>query len=263
MKNRRPLLKGLLAALTLVAASLAALPAAAQDAVTVFAAASLKNVLDEAGAAYTARTGVPVRFSYAASSALARQIEQGAPADVFISADADWMDYVQQRSLIAPASRRDLVTNHLALIAPAGSRATLRLARGAPLAAALGTNGRLAIAGPEVPAGRYGRAALTSLGLMDQVASRLAPAENVRAALAFVARGETPLGIVYDTDARVEPKVRIVALFPDASHPRIVYPAGLVAGSRSASAGAFLAWLEGPQGGAIFRKYAFTPLRAR
>jgi molybdate transport system substrate-binding protein len=233
---------------------------AARPPVTVFAAASLKNALDEAGVAFTASGGPPVRFSYAASSAIARQIEQGAPADVFVSADSDWMDYLQKRELIVAASRRDLLTNHLALIAPAASPVRLKIARGMPIAAALG-GGRLAIAGPEVPAGRYGRASLTSLGVFDAVKDKLAPAENVRAALAFVAQGATPLGVVYDTDARVESKVRIVGLFPDASHPPIVYPAALVAASHNPQAAAFLRFLESPQARATFRKYGFTVLR--
>ncbi len=233
---------------------------------TVFAAASLKNVLDEAVAAYaaTASPGVPrpaPRLAYAASSALARQIEQGAPADLFISADADWMDYLQTRRLIRQASRRDLLSNHLALVAPADSTIRLTIAPHMPLARALG-DGRLAIAGPDVPAGRYGRAALlTALGVMDSVADKLAPAENVRAALAFVATGAAPLGVVYDTDARVEPRVRIVGLFPDVTHPAIVYPAALLAASVGPQGAAFLAFLEGPRAAAIFRKYGFIVLK--
>jgi molybdate transport system substrate-binding protein len=226
---------------------------------TVFAASSLKNALDEVGAAFTVASGAPVRFSYAASSAIARQIAEGAPADLFISADADWMDWLQKRRLIAAASRRDLLSNHLALIAPADSRTRLRIGQGMPLAKALGS-GRLAIAGADVPAGRYARASLTALGAWAGVEDRLAPAENVRAALAFVARGATPLGIVYDTDAKVEPAVRIVGLFPDPSHPPIVYPAALVAASTNPRGAAFLRFLQGRRAGAIFRKYGFITL---
>jgi molybdate transport system substrate-binding protein len=241
----------------------AAAPAAAQPAqVTVFAAASLKDALDAVDAAYTARTQVSVRAAYAASSALARQIEEGAPADVFISADADWMDYLAQRALIVVASRRDLLTNHLALIAPAGSSVRLSIGRGMPLARSLG-DGRLAVAGPDVPAGRYAQASLTALGVWDSVKDRLAPAQNVRAALAFVAQGEAPLGIVYDTDAMSEPKVRIVGLFPDASHPPIVYPAAQLAAAHAAQAPGYLAFLEGPQAGAIFRRFGFIVLGRR
>jgi molybdate transport system substrate-binding protein len=253
----RRFLIALLAALTLArpAASLAQ-PAA----VTVFAAASLKNALDDVDAAYRARSGKPVNASYAASSALARQIEQGGPADVFVSADADWMDYLAQRHLIVAASRRDLLTNHLALIAPAGSTVALRIGPGMTLAAALG-DGRLAVAGPDVPAGRYAKASLTALGVWDSVAGKLAPADNVRGALRFVATGEAPLGIVYDTDAKVEPGVRIVGLFPDASHPPIVYPAALVARTgASPDAAGYFAFLQGPEAAAVFRKYGFIVL---
>lgn len=249
--------------LTALAALCLAAPLASQaqpTPVTVFAAASLKNALDEVGAAFTAKTGEPVRFSYAASSALARQIEQGAPADVFISADSDWMDYAAQRGLIVPESRRSLLTNHLALIAPADSKVRVRIGKGMALAAALG-DGRLAVAGPDVPAGKYARASLTALGAWDSVAGKLAPADNVRAALLFVARGETPLGIVYDTDATVEPKVRIVGLFPDASHPPIVYPGALTAKNIDPGDGAaFLGYLQGPEAAAVFRKYGFIVL---
>ncbi|MBA3810930.1 MAG: molybdate ABC transporter substrate-binding protein [Caulobacteraceae bacterium] len=250
-----------LAGLTILTlAAPAAAVAEAKAPVTVFAAASLKNVLDEVGKAYTARTQTPVRFSYAASSALARQIEQGAPADLFLSADSQWMDYLAQRRLIVAASRRDLLSNHLALIAPADSKTALRIGKGMALATALGT-GRLAMAGPEVPAGKYGQAALTSLGVWDSVKDKLARADNVRGALAFVARGETPLGIVYDTDARIEPAVRIVGLFPDMSHPPIVYPAALIAASTHTGARAFLDYLRSPPAAAVFRRYGFIVLR--
>jgi len=227
--------------------------------ITVFAAASLKNVLDEEGAAYAAKTGQTVRFSYAASSALARQIEQGAPADLFISADTDWMDYVAQRRLIVTETRRDLISNHLALIAPADSKLRIRIGKGMPLAKILG-DGRLAVAGPDVPAGKYAKASLTTLGVWDAVQPKLAQADNVRGALLFVARGETPLGIVYDTDAKVEPKVRIVGLFPDDSHPPIIYPGAVTANAANPEAASFLGYLQGPEGAAVFRKYGFIVL---
>lgn len=256
-RTGRRLVLGALAALAL------AVPVAAMSQsrppLTVFAAASLKDALDAAGKLYTARTGKLVRFSYAASSAIARQIEQGAPADVFVSADSDWMDYVAKRGLILAGTRRNLLSNHLALIAPADSKLALRMEKGVPLAAALGA-GRLAVAGPEVPAGRYAEASLTALGVWDGVKGHLARAENVRAALAFVARGETPLGIVYDTDAKVEPRVRIVGLFPDSSHPRIVYPAAVVAASKNPDARAFLDSLQNPAEAAMFRRYGFIVL---
>jgi molybdate transport system substrate-binding protein len=235
--------------------------AAHAETVTVFAAASLKNALDEVGAAY-ARTGGEARFSYAASSAIARQIEQGAPADVYVSADSDWMNYLAERKLIVAASRRDLLTNRLALIAPADSKATIRIGRGMPLAKALGP-GRLAVAGPDVPAGKYATASLSALGVWDSVSGKLAQAENVRTALQYVARGETPFGVVYDTDAKVEPKVRIVGLFPDGTHPKIVYPAAVVAASKNPDAARFLAYMSSPPAAAIFRKYGFTVLPHR
>jgi molybdate transport system substrate-binding protein len=256
MLSRRVLLAALA---TLALAAPAAVLARARAPITVFAAASLKNALDDAGKAFTAATGQPVAFSYGASSAIARQIESGAPVDVFISADADWMDYVQKRGLIAPASRRNLLTDHLALIAPAISKVQLRVAKGMPLARALG-DGRLAVAGPDVPAGRYAKASLIALGVWDSVSAKLAPAENVRAALEFVAQGQTPLGIVYDTDARIEPRVRIVSLFPDASHPPIVYPIALVAASKNDQARDLLAFLRGPRAAAVFRRYGFIVL---
>ena len=169
-------------------------PARAQAPVTVFAAASLQNVLEDAGRIYTAKTGKPVRFSFAASSAVARQIEQGAPADLFISADEAWMTYAAERRLIVTPSQVDLVSNRLVLIAPAPSKTNLTVVRDMPIVAALGKGGRLAMAGPQVPAGKYGQAALTALGVWSDVASRLAQGDNVRTALAFVARGEAPLG---------------------------------------------------------------------
>ena len=228
--------------------------------VTVFAAASLKNALDDVGAAYMAKSGDKVRFSYAASSALARQIEQGAPADIFISADSDWMDYVAKKGLIAASSRRDLLSNHLALIAPVDSKISIRIAPGMKLAGALG-DGRLAVAGPDVPAGKYAKASLTALGVWDSVSAKLATADNVRGALLFVSRAESPLGIVYDTDAKVEPKVRIVGLFPDSSHPKIVYPEALLAHGANPHGAAVLAFLGGPEAGAIFARYGFIVLK--
>lgn len=249
-----------LAVLGLVLALFPARAAAqARAPVTVFAAASLRNALDAVGEDFTAQTGTPARFSYAASSALARQVEAGAPADVVILADADWMDYLGQRHLIVAASRRDVLSNHLALIAPATSAVTLRIGAGMPLAQALG-GGRLSVAGPEVPAGRYAKAALTALGVWAGVREHLVEADNVRGALAFVARGEAPLGVVYDTDAKAEPRVRIVGLFPDAGHPPIVYPAALAAGPVNPAAATFLGFLQGPRASAIFRAQGFIVL---
>lgn len=227
--------------------------------VTVYAAASLANALREVGAAFTAQGGPEVRFSFASSSSLARQIESGAPVDGFVSADTEWMDYLASRSLIDPATRRDLLGNRLVLIAPADSRVQLTIARDFPIAAALG-DGRLATGDPEsVPVGRYARAALTYLNVWTQVEKRLVRADNTRSALHFVALGEAPLGVVYETDARVEPRVRIVGVFPPGSHPAIVYPAALAPGAPPA-ARAFLAYLSSPSARAVFARHGFTPL---
>jgi molybdate transport system substrate-binding protein len=244
----------------LLAAAMAAAPfaahAAAPEPVTVFAAASLKESLDEAAAAYGQASGTPVRVSYAASSALARQIEQGAPAQVFVSADLEWMDYLQQRGLVDTASRRELLGNHLVLVAPQGGVAKVNLARAGSLATALG-KGRLAVGQvATVPAGKYARAALESLGHWDAVKTRLAESESVRAALMLVARGEVPLGIVYASDAKAEPRVRVVATFPDASHPPIVYPVAALRGSPDAARD-FVRWLSSPPARDIFVRRGF------
>lgn len=234
--------------------ALAAGPAFAQGGLRIFAAASLQTALAKIAAGYRG-PGAPLNVSFGASSAMARQIAQGAPADLFISADIEWMDWLAQRRLIAAGTRRNLLSNRLVLIAPKGSTTALKVGPGMPLAAALG-GGRLAIADPvSVPAGKYGKAALQKLGVWDSVAGRLAPAENVRAALAYVARGETPLGIVYATDAHAEPKVRVVGTFPPSTHPRILYPAAL---TRVTPAGrAVLDYLSGPKAMAVFAAEGF------
>ncbi len=242
-----------------LAATTAASASAAPEPMTVFAASSLKESLDAVAVAWTAQSGQKVVVSYAASSALAKQIEQAAPADVFISADTEWMEYLAERKAVDAASRFDLVRNQLVLVAPAAGGPAHVALRGAALAQALGADGRLAVAETQnVPAGRYARQSLTALGLWDGVAAHLAPAENVRAALAFVARGESPLGIVYETDARAEPRVRVVARFPDNSHAPIVYPAARVAASPRARAGGFLAYLHSVGARAIFLRAGFS-----
>ena len=254
-----PLLRSF-SALLLIAVSLAPTAARAQDdaGLTVFAAASLKEALDEAAAAYRKQTGVPVRVSYAASSALARQIEQGAPADVFFSADLEWMDYLQQRNRLDVATRRSLLGNRLVLIAPRASTAQVDLRRPATLLAALG-DGRLAVGQTRtVPAGKYAKASLESLSLWNGVRPRLAESESVRAALMLVARGETPFGIVYASDAKSEPDVRVVATFPEDSHPPIVYPVAALRGARAAQAARFVQWLASPAADALFTKRGFT-----
>jgi molybdate transport system substrate-binding protein len=251
-------IRAVFAAAVVTALAAAAAAKAQTPSLVVFAAASLKNGLDAIAADFQAKTGTRVLVSYGASSALARQIEQGAPADLFISADLDWMDYLQEKSLIRRDMRRSLLGNRIVLVAPAAAGG-LDLKPGT-LSAAL-ADGRLATANvASVPAGKYGKAALEHLGLWGEVAGRLAEAENVRAALTFVARGEAPLGIVYETDARAEARVRIVARFPETSHPPIVYPAAVTSASRSTEAENFLQALRSPASAAIFAGEGFSVL---
>ncbi|HZK92447.1 MAG TPA: molybdate ABC transporter substrate-binding protein [Stellaceae bacterium] len=233
------------------------------DDVVVFAAASLKNALDAIDADWRNASGKHATISYAASSALAKQIEADAPADVFISADLDWMDYLDKKHLIAPGSRHNLLGNSLVLIAPADAKAAnVDIAQGFPLAKLL-NGGKLAMADSNaVPAGKYGKAALTKLGVWGSVSGQVAAAENVRACLLLVARGEAPYGIVYKTDAAIEPKVQIVGAFPADSHPAIIYPTGLVASSKNPDAPAFAAYLSGPDATREFNRYGFTVLGA-
>ena len=235
--------------------------AADQDksSITVFAAASLTNVLQELGDGFTKDASIPVRFSFAASSALARQIENGSRADMFFSADLEWMDYLESRKLIQPATRRDVVGNQLVLIAPADSKIVLKIQPHFALAATLG-KGRLATGDPDsVPVGRYAHEALANLGVWDEVSARLVRADSVRSALAFVDRGEAALGIVYTTDALIDKKVRVVDTFPAATHTPIVYPVALTIGAKP-DAAKFLAYIRGPEGSAAFQHYGFTPL---
>jgi molybdate transport system substrate-binding protein len=236
--------------------------AAAEDnpSIIVFAAASLTNALQELGDGFTKETAIPVKFSFAASSTLARQIENGAPAEVFFSADLEWMDYLQTRNLIQADTRHDLLGNRLVLIAPADSKLKLKIEPHFPLLEALG-KGRLATGDPDsVPVGRYAREALTNLGLWNQVADRVVRADSVRSALAFVDRAEAPLGIVYETDALIDKRVRVVDVFPADSHKPIVYPIAL---TNTAKTGAvrFVAYIRGPAGVAAFKTYGFKPLR--
>jgi molybdate transport system substrate-binding protein len=231
----------------------------ARPAILIFAAASLTDALEKLGADFGKSTGIGVKFVFAASSVLARQIEAGASADVFFSADRDWMDYLQTRKLIQAESRRDLLGNRLVLVAPAASTLSLKIAPHFELAAALG-NGRLATGDPDsVPVGRYARAALITLGVWSSVADRIVRAENVRAALAFVERSEVPLGIVYRTDALIDKGVRIVDTFPTESHPPISYPIALTVGAKSVAA-QFADYLGKPAVGAVFVRYGFVPL---
>ena len=227
--------------------------------VTVFAAASLTDALAQIEAGFEAETGHEVTLSLAGSSALARQIQQGAPADIFISASADWMDALQADGLIDPASRVDLVTNAIVLVAH-GAADPVQIGPDLDLPALLG-DGRLAMALVDaVPAGVYGKAALTSLGLWDGVQAQVAQSDNVRAALALVALGEAPLGIVYATDAVAEDRVTVIGTFPADSHPPIAYPAARVAGRGGDAAADFLTWLQGPQARAAFAAQGFVPV---
>lgn len=234
---------------------------AAAAPIGVLAASSLKESLDEAAAAWTQTGHSPVRIAYAASSALARQVEAGVPGDVFISADRDWMDALQSAGKLAPRSRRDLLANSLVLVAPADSIVRSVSLRPADLLSALGARGKLAMAlTASVPAGRYARASLESYGAWAQLKSHVVETENVRAALVLVARGEAALGIVYATDALADQRVRVVARFAASSHPPIVYPVARLASSRHPQAAAFVAWLHGSQARATFRRRGFAPL---
>jgi molybdate transport system substrate-binding protein len=240
----------------LVVATIAWTASAAE--LRVFAAASLQESLDEQVRQYEATTGSRVVVSYGASNALARQIEAGAPADLFLSADLEWMDYLDLHHRLAPGTRAALLRNTLVLVAPKSSTVKLALAPGLALAAALG-DGKLAMANPEsVPAGKYGKAALESLGVWSSIERQVARTQNVRAALALVARGEAPLGIVYRTDALAEPGVRIVGTFPAGSHPPVVYPAAVIAeGPASAAATALLDALRSPSARPVWEKHGF------
>jgi molybdate transport system substrate-binding protein len=225
----------------------------------VLAAASLTNVLGEMSPHWEKRSGVRIRLSFAASSVLARQIEAGGRADIFVSADQEWMDYLQTRDLLDESSRRDLVGNRLVLIASADTNVDLTIARGFPLFQAL-QGGRLSTGDPDtVPVGRYARSALVSLGVWDEVANRLVRADNARSALMFVARGEAPLGIVYATDALMDRKVRVVDTFPPGSHEPITYPAAATRGAR-AEATAYLAYLAGDEAAPVWKRHGFLPL---
>jgi molybdate transport system substrate-binding protein len=241
----------------LALAALTGLPSAKADNLTVFAAASLKNALDDVATEWK-KDGGQLAASYASSSVLAKQIEQGAPADVFISADTQWMDYVGKKSLVE--TPHDLLGNRLVLISGKNSTMSVDIKPGLNLGELLG-NGRLAVGDPSnVPAGIYAKEALTKLKIWDGVESKLAPAADVRAALVLVSRGEAPLGIVYETDAKVDPSVRIVAVFPEDSHKPIHYPVAVVKASHNPDAAKFVAFLSKPAAQAIFTKYGFEVL---
>lgn len=242
----------------IIVAAFAPLGAAYAKPPLVLAAASLQESLTAAADAWAARKHEKPVISFAASSALARQIDAGAPADIFISADEPWMDDVEKHGLLKLGTRVSFLANRLVLVAPAASTARLAIRKNMPLAQALG-DGRLAMADPDsVPAGKYGKAALTALGVWPAVETKVARAENVRAALALVERGEAPFGIVYETDAKASKGVRVVGVFPPDSHPKITYPIGVLTTASSADAEGFRRFLISGTGRAIFLRYGFT-----
>jgi molybdate transport system substrate-binding protein len=226
----------------------------------VFAAASLKNALDNIHGQWQKESGKSAKISYAASSALAKQIESGAPAQLFISADIPWMDYIEKKDLIKKETRSDLLGNRIVLIAPKDKAKAVDIKPGFDLAKVIG-DGRLAVANVEsVPAGRYGKASLEKLGVWDKVKDKLAQAENVRAALLLVSRGEAPAGIVYQTDAASDKGVTIIGTFPQDTHPPIIYPIALTK-SAGADAAAFLAYIKSPKATPLFEAQGFTVLK--
>jgi molybdate transport system substrate-binding protein len=237
-----------------------ALPAAAADKITVFAAASLTDALNAIDGAYTAKTGVVVVASFASSSTLARQIAAGAPAQVFLSADTKWMDYLEQKNLLVPGTRSDVLGNALALVAPSDSPVgALAIDRTLDWQRLLGSDGRIAVGDPDhVPAGIYAKEALTDLGVWPALQSRLARAEDVRGALALVERGDAPLGIVYVTDARISQKVRIVGVFPASSHSPIIYPFAIVQGAATPAVQAYFRFLKGSDARTVFQRFGFA-----
>lgn len=232
---------------------------AGETEVVVFAAASTTNAITEIGQIYEAQGLGRITPSFASSSTLAKQIAGGAPADVFLSANKKWMDFLEQKGAIEKASRFDLLGNRIVLIVPMESPLqTVEIKKGLNLSALLGSDGRLSMGDPDhVPAGMYGRGALENLGLWGQVKNRLAPTKDVRAALVLVERAEAPLGQVYATDAAISGKVRIVGTFPVDSHKPIVYPVAAVAGGKSDAASAFMNFLNTPESRVIFEKYGF------
>ena len=236
-------------------------PTQAQEKVTVFAAASMKNALDAANAAWTAETSKETVVSYAASSALAKQIESGAPADIFISADLDWMKYLADKNLVKADTQTKLLGNRIVLVAPREGAQPVEIGQGFDLSALLG-DGKLAMGAPDsVPAGKYGKAALEKLGAWSAVEGKVAGAESVRAALALVSRGEAPYGIVYQTDAAADPGVAIVGTFPENTHPPIIYPIAVLTESKAPDAAAYLDYLKSDKAAPFFEKEGFTVLK--
>ena len=254
----RSAVAGLLATIIVLTAG-AGLGWAASDAVTVFAAASTTNAVTEIGALFSQQNEERFLPSFASSSTLAKQIDNGAPADIYISANKKWMDYLEEKKMIEPGTRIDLLSNRIVLIVPAGSSVNnIAIAPGFDLLRYIG-DGRLSMGDPDhVPAGIYGKQALESLGVWAAVENRVARAKDVRAALALVERDEAPVGLVYATDAAISKQVRVVGTFPETSHPPIVYPVAIVAGKQSPAAERFMALLQSPAAKSIFEKYGFS-----
>lgn len=261
----KPQVREMIAWMLMFAITLGApvLSAAEQDRpFIVFAAASLTEALTEVSTAFTEETRIPVKTSFAASSVLARQIEAGAPASVFFAADEQWMDYLQSRNLLVPGSRRDVLGNQLVLVAAADSTATVKIASGAAFLQELG-GARIATGDPDsVPVGKYAKAALIKLGVWEQVEGRLVRAEDVRSALAFVARGDAPFGIVYLTDAKIEKRVKLLDVFPRDTYPPIHYPIAMTAGG-GAEARRFIDFVTGNRAAGIFQQYGFELLAGK
>lgn len=257
---RRPVIAALALALALPFAAQAQVSAQAQaPGPTVFAAASLTNAFEDIGKAYAEKTGVKPVFSFAASSALAKQIESGASASIFASADTKWMDYAVAKDLVVPSSRITPIGNSLVLIMPADTAQKVTIDAGFDFDTVLGPQGRLATGLTDsVPIGIYAKAALTNLHQWDKVKARIVGSESVRAALALVERGEAAAGIVYSTDAMVAHNVKVVGVFPAGSHDPVVYPFALVKGQDTPEARALLAFLAGPEAKAIYAKYGFV-----
>ncbi|MDL2291196.1 molybdate ABC transporter substrate-binding protein [Desulfovibrio sp. OttesenSCG-928-F20] len=232
---------------------------AAQPDLVIFAAASTTDAVNALTALYDIQGKGKVSASFASSSTLAKQIEQGAPAAVFLSANIKWMDYLEEKGLLAGGSRKNLLRNRIALVVPASSPArAFKLTEQTDLTALLGKDGRLAVGDPaHVPVGMYGKQALEKLGLWEQVKDRLAPTKDVRAGLALVEQGEASLGLVYESDAAASPKVRLISVFPEDSHPEVVYPVAAVAGKQEEAARNFIDFLSTPEAIAIFKQYGF------
>ncbi len=232
--------------------------AQAAETATVFAAASLKNALDDAGKAFTGQSGIEIKASYAASSALARQIESGAPADLFASADLEWMDDLAKKNLIKPDTKVNLLRNRLVVVTSKDAKAGEIAFTAEGFSQVLGTDGRIATGEvSSVPAGKYAKAAFEKLGMWPTLQPRLAMADNVRAALALVSRGEAPLGVVYESDAKSDPGVKVIGIFPNDSHPPIIYPFAVTADAKNDGGARFLDFLKSPAGKPFFEAQGF------